>query len=221
MSPDTTKRPRYFLPAALIGLILLNGLLLWLAPAEQTLGKVIKLVYIHGALIGACMLGFVVAGLLGLAWLLARRAGLWRWMLALQRATAMTWVIYLLSSMWVTYAAWGVAIAWGEPRVAATLRVTLAVAVILAVTEIVKSPLLTAAGNALLGVAAIVIIQSAGVIRHPIDPIGASTSAGIQGFYAGIMWSTIAVLGVIAALFHGVARRASGSQEGARRLADN
>ena len=202
MPSGVAKSLRSHLPAILIGLIVLDGILLWLSPAEQTLGQVVKLVYIHGALISACMLGFVVAGVLGVIWLIVRKAGLMHWLMALQRATALTWVIYLISSMWVTYMAWGVAIAWGEPRVAATLRVTLAVAVILVVTELVRTPLLTAIGNVLQGIVVIVIIQSAGVIRHPVDPIGTSTSAGIKWFYAGIMVTTVALLGVIAALFH-------------------
>jgi len=201
--PSNPARPlRAYLPAALIGLLILDGLLLWLSPAEQTLGQVVKLVYLHGALISTCMIGFIVAGILGLIWFIVRKTVLLRWLMALQRATAVTWVIYLLSSMWVTYMAWGVAIAWGEPRVAATIRVTLTVAVILIVTEIVKMPLLTAAGNALLGIVVMVIIESAGVIRHPIDPIGASNSASIQWFYAGIMLTTIAALGALIALIH-------------------
>jgi len=201
--PSNPARPlRAYLPAALIGLLILDGLLLWLSPAEQTLGQVVKLVYLHGALISTCMIGFIVAGILGLIWFIVRKTVLLRWLMALQRATAVTWVIYLLSSMWVTYMAWGVAIAWGEPRVVATIRVTLAVAVILIVTEIVKMPLLTAAGNALLGIVVMVIIESAGVIRHPIDPIGASNSASIQWFYAGIMLTTIAALGALTALIH-------------------
>lgn len=201
MPSNPARSIRSYLPAALIGLLILDGLLLWLSPAEQTLGQVVKLVYMHGALISTCMIAFVVAGALGLLWLLVRKMGLLRWLTALQRATAVTWVIYLLSSMWVTYMAWGVAIAWGEPRVAATIRVTLAVAVILIVTEIVKMPLLTAGGNVLLAVVVMVIIENAGVIRHPIDPIGTSNSASIQWFYAGIMLTTIAALGVLTALF--------------------
>jgi hypothetical protein len=66
----------------------------------------------------------------------------------------------------------------------------------------VKMPLLTAAGNVLLAGVVVVIIQSAGVIRHPIDPIGASTSAGIKWFYAGIMLTTIAALGAATALLY-------------------
>ena len=186
----------------LAALIALDALLLWQSPAEQTLGQVVKLVYLHGALIRASLIGFVVAGLLGLLWLIVRKAGLLHWLVALLRATALVWIIYLLSSMVVTYLAWGVAIAWGEPRVMATIRVTLAVAIILIVTEIAKLPALTAIGSLLLGIVAIVVTQSVGVIRHPIDPIGTSSSIAIRLFYAGIVVTTVAILGVSAALFH-------------------
>lgn len=203
-----TIRPQSgYLAVLLIALILLDAMLLWLAPAEQTLGQVVKLVYLHGALISASMLGFVVAGALGLVWLFARRGSVLHWMMSLQRAAALTWLIYLISSVWVTYLAWGVAIAWGEPRVEATLRVTLAVVVILIVTEIVKMPLLTAVGNALLAIVTILVIQSAGVIRHPVNPIGTSASAGIKWFYAGIVATTISVVGIGTALLRGRAHR--------------
>jgi len=201
-SLPTSDICRYDLGITLVALVALAALLLWQSPAEQTLGEVVKLVYLHGALIRASLIGFVVAGLLGLLWLIVRKAGPLHWLVALLRATALVWVIYLLSSMVVTYLAWGVAIAWDEPRVMATIRVTLAVAIILIVTEVAKSPALTAIGSLLLGVVAIVVTQSVGVIRHPIDPIGTSSSIAIRLFYAGIVVTTVAILGVSAAMFH-------------------
>jgi len=185
---------------ALIALVVVEALLLWLAPAEQTLGQVVKLVYLHGALICACLAGFAVAGLLGLAYLAVRRAGLYRWLVALQRGVLVTWIVYSLSSMAVTYAAWGVAIAWGEPRVLANIRVTVAVLVIFAVSEIVRLPALTALGNIVLAGFALWATQSASLIRHPVDPIGTSSSVAIRGFYAAIVAVMLAIVASIVVL---------------------
>jgi len=192
---STTFAARRWPGLTLMALAVAEALLLWLSPAEQTLGQVVKLVYLHGALIRACLAGFAVAGVLGLAYLVARRAGLYRWLVALQRGMLVTWIVYAVSSVAVTYAAWGVAIAWGEPRVLATIRVTVAVLVIFAVSEIVKLPALTALGNMVLAGFALWATQSASLIRHPIDPIGTSSSAAIRGFYAAI----VAVMLVIVA----------------------
>ena len=63
----------------LIAIIILSAILLWLAPAEQTLGQGIKVVYLHVALIWTGMTGMVLAGLLGLAVLISGRFGLEKW----------------------------------------------------------------------------------------------------------------------------------------------
>jgi hypothetical protein len=40
------------------GLLILLAVLLWLSPAEQTLGQAVKLVYLHGALVRTAMVIF-------------------------------------------------------------------------------------------------------------------------------------------------------------------
>jgi hypothetical protein len=188
--------------------IILEAILLWLAPAEQTLGQVVKLVYLHGALIRACLLGFSVAGLLGVAALIWRRPGLVAWLQATQSGVLLVWLIYLISSMVVTYLAWGVAIAWGEPRVAATIRISIAALVICVVVELLKQPALTALGSILLAGVAWWATQSAGVIRHPLDPIGTSSSVAIRGAYAGIVAVMLVIVALIIFLFR--ARQSAG-----------
>ena len=191
---------RAWLIGALLGLLALEALLFWLSPAEQTLGQVVKLVYLHGALIRVNLIGFVIAGLLGALWLILRRAELVRWLVSLQRTLVGAWLVYTASSIIVTYMAWGVAIAWGEPRVMATIRVTIAVVAIFLVTEIARLPALTAVGNAMLALVALLATQSAGVIRHPIDPIGGSSSVAIKVFYAGIVIVMLAIVTAVVAL---------------------
>ena len=191
---------RSWLAGLLAAGILLDALLLWAAPAERILGQVVKLVFLHGALIRSCSLGFLAAGLLALAWLVRRPNGLLGWITALQRANALMWSLYLLSSMVVTYLAWGELIAWGEPRVQSTLYMTALLTLAFLAAELRPAPFVRALANLALAVGALYLIQSTGVIRHPLNPIGSSPSAVIRLSYAGIVLVTTACHAAIAGL---------------------
>jgi hypothetical protein len=89
--------------------------------------------------------------------------------------------------MVVTYMAWGVAIAWGEPRVMASGQILLAALAFWGVSVFMQHWRATAALNAILGALAWILTRSAGVVIHPVDPIGGSSSVAIQSFYAAIV----------------------------------
>jgi hypothetical protein len=185
--------------------VLLTSLavLLWLAPADQHLGEVVKLVYLHGALVRAGMLTFFAAGAVGLvatvAWLLgqARFARLSRWAWLLVASGVITWVVYSLSSVVVTYITWGVAVAWGEPRVQASVRVLVSSLLLLGVGQLVADPRFRAVIAIILAGLVGALIFSANVIRHPIDPIGGSSSAAIKTFYTLINWAVLGLVGCL------------------------
>lgn len=193
---------RSWLAGLLAAGVLLDALLLWAAPAERTLGHMVKLVFFHGALVRSCTLGFLAAGLLALVWLVRRHTALMRWLTAVQQATALVWLLYLLSSMTVTYLAWGELIAWGEPRVRSTIYVTILLAAALAVAELVPAPNVRALANLALAAGAVYLIGSTGVIRHPLNPIGSSPSAAIRLSYAGIVLVTTVCHALIAGLLY-------------------
>lgn len=165
--------------------------LLALSPAEKTLGDVVKLVYLHGALVRTGLLAFTAAGALGLAALIGRRDNAARWSEAVGHAALIIWTAYVLSSMVVTYLAWGAAIAWSEPRVRASAHVFLAAVAFWIVGYLLQNRRTTAALNAILAALAWVLVRSAGVVIHPVDPIGGSASAAIKAFYAGIVLCVI------------------------------
>ena len=192
---------RLWLAGLLAAGVLLDALLIWAAPAERTLGQVVKLVFLHGALVRSCMLGFLAAGLLALAWLVRRHDALMRWLTAVQRATALVWLLYLFSSMIVTYLAWGELIAWGEPRVRSTIYVTLLLAAVLT-AEWAPAPGVRALANLFLAAGALYLIGSTGVIRHPLNPIGTSPSAAIRLSYAGIVLVTAVCHALVAGLLY-------------------
>jgi hypothetical protein len=178
-------------------------LLLWISPSERRLGNIVKLVYLHGALVRAGMLTFFSAGLAGLVAGLglprkqAQCAAWQRWAWLLEASALITWLIYSLSSMVVTYFAWGVAVAWGEPRVQASGRVLLASILLFGVGQLVGHPRFRAAVAVIMAMLAAWLISRAGVIQHPIDPIGGSGSVAIKTFYVLI---NLCVLSLIACL---------------------
>jgi len=180
--------------AALAGLLILS-------PSEKTLGDVVKLVYLHGALVRTGLLAFTAAGILGLAALVDRRESTARWSEAVGHTALVVWTVYVLSSMVVTYLAWGVAIAWSEPRVRASAHIFLAAVAFWVLASIIQDRRATAALNAILGALAWALVRNAGVIIHPVDPIGGSASVAIKAFYAGIVACVILLAAELALWF--------------------
>jgi hypothetical protein len=157
------------------------------------LGNLIKLVYVHGALVWTGLLSFTSAGVLGLVALVVRRPAWYRGTRAAGTAAVIVWIFYVVSSMAVTGLTWGQLIAWNEPRVRATGLILVAAVVLALVAWLVDHDDFMAVVNMIMGVVPWVVVRQAGVIRHPVDPIGGSGSAAIQGFYLLIV-ITVAAL---------------------------
>jgi hypothetical protein len=183
------------LVAAGLGLLLLVGVLF--APAEARLGNLVKLVYVHGALVWTGLLMFTVAGILGLVALVVRRPVWYRGTQAAGTAALIVWIAYVISSIAVTGLTWGQLIAWNEPRVRATGLILVAAVVLAIVARLVDHDDFAAVVNTMMGVVPWVVVRQAGVIRHPVDPIRESGSAAIQGFYLLIV---VTVVGLAATL---------------------
>ena len=187
------------------GLFLLLVVGVALAPAETRLGNVVKLVYVHGALVWSGLFTFSLAGVLGAVALLVQyalgapaRAAVWyRGTRAAGQAALIVWVIYAISSMLVTGLTWGQWIAWGEPRVRVTAMILVAALVLAVVVRLLDQADLTALANVAMGIAPWVAVNRVEAIRHPVNPIGGSGSASMQGFYLLIV---LAVAGLALAL---------------------
>lgn len=195
--------------AAFVALVTIIGLLVWFSPAEQTLGDVVKLVYLHGALARTGLVTFGAAGLLGLAALVAPRPSLAAWCDAAGKAALAIWIVYSLSSAVATYMAWGVLIAWNEPRVVASVQVLAAALLVAGVNYFVAHPRFTAAANLLLGGLAWWLTQRAAIIRHPFNPIGQSDSAAIKGFYLALLLACLLLAAFVACWFRQKVKRKS------------
>ena len=185
------------LSAGVLFVVLLIGLAL--VPPEAHLGQTIKLVFLHGALIWAGLLTFSLAGLLGLIALLIRRPRWYRGTEAAGLAALIVWIAYVISAMIVTGLTWGQWIAWGEPRVRATALILGAAVVLWLVGRLVGQPNFTAAINLLMGIVPWIVVRQAGVIRHPVDPIGSSESAAMKGAFLLIVLAVVGLSAVLVA----------------------
>ncbi len=174
-------RRRFWL--ALLLCFALAALILALMPPEKTLGWVIKVVYFHGALSRAGMIGFIAAGVAGLVYLVSRRPAWSRWTQALVISGWLFWTAHFLVSMPATRLTWGPWIAWGEPRVTMTLQVIAAGLAVIGVSRLVDHALFSAGANTLFGGAMLLLAARTGVIRHPLDPIGQSPSSLFRLIY--------------------------------------
>jgi hypothetical protein len=195
------------LPLLALGLLLLLAVWVVLAPAESRLGNVVKLVYVHGALVWAGLFTFSAAGLLGLVALVVRHligrpARATTWYLGTEAASLaalIVWGIYVVSAMIVTGLTWGQLVAWNEPRVRVTGLILVAAVVLFVVARLVNHADFAALVNLLLGIVPWVMVQQADVIRHPVDPIGGSGSTAIQGYYLLIQLTVAGLAAILVA----------------------
>jgi heme exporter protein C len=183
----------------LIGLCaLVAALVLALMPAEKTLGQIIKLVYLHGALSRAGMIGFWAAAIAGATYLIRPNPRSLRWSQALLWSGCGFWLAHFIVSMPATRLTWGPWIAWGEPRVTMTLQVAAAGLIVIAVTWLVDSGRFTAVANLLLGLTVFFLVERTGVLRHPLDPIGTSPSSTLQLIYLLLVVPIVASMFLVA-----------------------
>lgn len=190
----------------LLAAVMLVLLVVWvvLAPSESRLGNLVKLVFVHGALVWTGLLAFSIAGALGLLSLvlshlvgsvapaLRLSAPVWyRGTEAAGLGALIIWLATVVSSMAVTGLTWGQLVAWNEPRVQATGLILLAALALLIVARLVANRDFTAIVGVLMGIVPWILVQRAGVIRHPVDPIGESQSAAIQIFYLLILLTVV------------------------------
>lgn len=169
-----------------LGLILLAaGALVWLAPAEQTLGEGIRIVYIHVALIWVGMAGLLLNGLVGLAVVVSGSPKLQSWM---QTIGWVAWAIFTAgvgTSLLASLVNWG-AVFWREPRIVSGLNMA-AVALII---QILMGWLPWRRWRGLLAALLAIILVwstwSAPLILHPSGAVQSSTSSPIRLTFFGL-----------------------------------
>jgi hypothetical protein len=189
---------RFYTLWLLLGLL---GLWLLLLPPEQSLGHVIKVVYIHAALVQTGLIIFSIAGVFGLSYIVFRKQLLFNWCLASQKTAVVIWTAYILSSMVATYFAWGVIIAWDEPRVISSLQILIFAILFLLLAIWIKQKLFIAVINFVMALLAWILTKRAIPVRHPLDPIGSSNSIVLKFFYIAIFLTILLISFQICRLF--------------------
>ena len=188
----TLLRPKLIVPSlvALLGLIVITA---FAAPLDKTLGERVRMVYVHGAIIRVVMAILWLAGGLSAAYLVTRRETVFQWARAAFEGAGVLWIIYLGTSVVTTLQAWG-GIAWFEPRWIMTLQMTGLLPLVYVAGLIIKNPKVSAGLFAGVPVVMMLLLARAGLVLHPLDPIGESGNATIQLAYV-IMLLWWALLG--------------------------
>lgn len=189
--------PRRALLAA-VALLVLLAVLLVLSPAERQLGNLVKVIYLHGALARTGMLAVMLAGLLGLAYLVRPRPVLIRWSNAVQIAGMAAFMLHFALSVIPTHETWGMWIAFDEPRTRMSLQIIGVGLLVIVVRYLLNDNRLSAVANLLLGAAVLLLEVRTGVLRHPLNPIGDSTSSAIQLYYLGIVLTCAGLTALLA-----------------------
>jgi len=159
------------------------ALVAWIAPSDKTLGDMVKMVYVHGAVIRITLLTFVLSGALGIAYLPTGRAAWHDWSQALARTGLALWIVYVVVSAIATIQTWGGIPAF-EPRWIFTFQVLVIAPIFHLVGAWLKNPRIAALLNAALGALILYLLSQARLIMHPIDPIGQATTDSVRVAYA-------------------------------------
>lgn len=180
---------RYRLWLYAVSLVALAALLA-LSPSEATLGSVVKIVYLHGALERVAAWAFVAAGLAGAVQLLARRPALSPWVQALCETAMAFWLAHFVVSIPAQIMAWG-GTNWREPRVIDAIWITGISGVIYVIALWIAKPHWWAVSGIASAATLIIVLNGAVNILHPLSPILTSESVAIKLFYGGIVLATL------------------------------
>ncbi len=191
--------PRPDIIAAVLAIAWLLAILL--VPPEQSLGTLLRWVFAHASLTQVSLLLFLVAAILAAVFLLGREK-VYGWMEIAGWMALGLWVTGLLLSTIPAKLSWGVWIDFNEPRTQMTLRVLAVGIAFLVLTRWVDHPRFTAIAQIVFSSLAIFLNRSAGVIRHPLNPIGTSGSDAIPLLYSLIFVLALASSAFFIAYWH-------------------
>ncbi|VVB91945.1 Uncharacterised protein [uncultured archaeon] len=175
----TTKR----LLTGIILALLIGILLLWLSPDDKSLGSLLKLVYLHGALINTGLILFTAAGIVSLLSFFRNSSG-FSLLFAIEKTAIFFWVAATIIGDATSQLAWG-GLFWGEPRFNVTIIISLMAVSIYFISTAIGNPKVISLLGTGLAVAVWVLILNARRVMHPDNPFGASEPS-IKFFFAAI-----------------------------------
>ncbi len=182
-------------PVALIFTLFIGFLLILLSPEDKELGTILKLIYLHSALVTSGLSLFTAAGLVSMVTLF--RSGMnFKLLFAIEKTAVIFWVTATIIGDMTSVFAWG-GIYPAEPRFAATIIISMvSVGVYFISTSIGDHKIISLLGIGL-AISVWAIMGSAGRILHPDNPFGASEpSIRIFFFLITLVFLAASVLAV-------------------------
>ncbi len=179
----------HYIPATIIIFCLILILILFFLPPEKHLGHVIKAIFIHAAMIRCGLLILAAAGVVAVFDLFKHSRQNYFLCLSTQYTALGLWIIYMVSSVVVTYLAWGIPIAWSEPRTQVSFVILFVLLVGFLISKWFNRRIITDVINIILAMFSWTAVKNAINIRHPFDPIGRS-----ELMYYKISYSLILLL---------------------------
>ncbi len=173
------KSPVFWIAFFLVAIALLTGL----GPEEKSLGKNIRVVYLHGAWVWTSLAVLVASGAVGSAALLTHRPDLHSWSEALGRTGLLFWVSYLPISIWAMQTSWN-GLFLAEPRWRLAMIFAIAGLLLQVGLTLIDRPAWTSAANIVFVLVLLLSLAGTGEVMHPRSPILSSDSRLIQLYFA-------------------------------------
>lgn len=163
------------LPAGIILALLIGMILIWLSPEDKGLGSVLKLVYLHGALIETGLFLFTCVGLVSLISIFRNSSG-FSLLFAIEKTAIIFWVAATVVGNITSWLAWG-GIFWSEPRLQATILISLISISIYLISSASENPKTISFLGIGLALSVWILMIRAGRIMHPVNPFSVSESS--------------------------------------------
>ncbi|MFQ5637924.1 MAG: hypothetical protein ACE5IR_07990 [bacterium] len=173
----------------------------WLAPAERSLGHGMKTVYIHVTFIWAGMLGFVAAGFVGLLAIFKPRPELMLWLKNISWVAFGWFAAGTATSVLAAKVNWG-AMNWGEPRLQSSLQFLAVALLVLTIYGFLKNDRVGGGLSTLLAFFMMWQILGAPLVLHPDSPIRLSDSSAIQMTFLTMFMLNCLGVALIVAMVH-------------------
>ena len=152
----------------------------YLAPAEQSLGDAVKLVYLHAGLVFVSLILVTCVGVLGFLFLVTGKSVFFAWAKPTKVVTLIFWFVYLSSSLLTMKLAWG-GIMWGEPKLLLAGSIFLILLAIFLVSLTFHAPKVIASLNLFMGASVWFLLSRVPAVMHPTSsPIRNSSSTFIK-----------------------------------------
>jgi len=182
---------------ALVGVVALFG------PPEKSLGRNVRVVYLHGAWVWASMAAIVAAAGLGLAGLLTNRENLHYWSRALGRTGLIFWITYLPISIWAMQTNWN-GLFLAEPRWRLAVIFAVGGLVLQIGVSLLENPAWASAVNVIYLLVLLLALRSTDQVMHPASPILTSDAWRIQLFFAVLLGAVLLTAWHVARWWHSI-----------------